>query len=600
MITQSPPEGAIFESGFNMHGARELARSVRAFLEGHGLCEQAVSEWELVTTEAAKSAVEKRSASQQPGNDTLRVMVNLWPESVEVCVDDHASDFALTNQPLFQNDSSESGLGLFIISKLTDSARYLSGAFGNTIVMRRARLPERSLLNVQCGDHLENTLDMMTEDLGTAYESLCTIFRFSKEFGETDDVQSFITHWLHELLRITGTTWFVMRRHQPADNTLQLLACSLAEKDIPAKMLSLSLEEHAIDSVETHAARTRREVWFDNCSSTGMLEPLTEFFEHPVSGISCPVHVSGRLFGVLTLGCASESCSLSTRDTRVVRMFADYIALQFSHQQAQQEVMRSRVIHRDLTIAAEIMRSLLPRQLPKISGYTCAAFLRPAQSVGGDLYDFLPLNDRGTLFVIADVMGKGPSAALIAIMFRSQLHTLARFAATPGKLLEQLNALLFQDLDHSDMFVSAQLVWFENATGNITIASAGHCPALIIDRYGRQLIEARGEGLPLGIDEHATFAEVKVDAHQACHILMLTDGVTDARNPRGEMLGKDNVVSCLMQFTTHGGNATRLQESVLTVIERHVQNAPAADDITLLVLSRDPTTEELNPNHSTP
>ena len=594
-MTQPLAQGAIFESGFHMHGARELARSVRVFLERHRLGEQAASEWELVTTEAAKNAVENRPTSQQPGNDTLRVMVNLWPESVEVCVDDHNADCALSSQSLAPIDVSESGLGHFIISQLTDSTRYLQGAFGSTLVMRRARPPVHNTMESQCGDRLETMLNMMTEDLGAAYESLCSIFRFSKEFGETDDMEGFITHWLHELLRITGTTWFLMRRHQPTDNTLELLACSLSEPDIPAKMLSLSLEEHLAPSVETLAARSRSEVWFDNCTSTTMLEPLTEFFEHPVSGISCPVHVAGRLFGVLTLGCASETCSLSARDTHVVRMFADYIALQHSHEQAQQEVMRSRVMHRDLAISAEIMSSLLPQELPKISGYTCAAFLRPAQSVGGDLYDFLPLDDQGTLFVIADVMGKGPSAALFAIMFRSHLHTLVRFAATPGKLLEQLNALLFQDLDHSDMFVSAQLVWFENATGSITVASAGHCPALIVDRHGRQLVEARGEGPPLGIDVNATFAEVTIDERQACHILMFTDGVTDARNPRGDMLGMDNIVSCLMQFTTKGGDAAQLQNSILAVIEQHVQNAPAADDITMLVISRDPPAHIIQP-----
>ncbi|OYW27688.1 MAG: hypothetical protein B7Z51_08715, partial [Methyloversatilis sp. 12-65-5] len=80
--------------------------------------------------------------------------------------------------------------------------------------MRRARPPAPSTLDLPCGDRLETMLDMMTDDLGAAYESLCSIFRFSKEFGETDDVQGFITHWLHELLRITGTTWFLMRRHQ--------------------------------------------------------------------------------------------------------------------------------------------------------------------------------------------------------------------------------------------------------------------------------------------------------------------------------------------------------------------------------------------------
>jgi serine phosphatase RsbU (regulator of sigma subunit) len=591
MKTSSPPGSAVFEADFHLQGARDLARSVRHFLERHRLGDQAASEWELVAAEAAKCAVEKGLCSRQRQDNLLRALVHVWPESVELCVDYPAPSFSLSSPGQSANELDESNLGHFIITQLTDCTRHLSGTSSCTLVMRRFRPSANGGCSddSQCGECLENTLHVMTADLGATYESLCCMFQFSKELGECDDMEHLIKKWLPELLRITGSTWFIMRRHQPESNSLQLLASSIDKNDGSSGLASLSLDAEAAQSVETCSAKTLREVWFDGCSSPSLLDHLTEYFDHPVSGISCPVHVAGHLFGVLTLGGSSSTCLFNTRDTRVIRMFADYIALRLRHEQALHEVTHSRLLHRDLSIAAEMMRSLLPRQLPELPGYTCDASLQPAQSVSGDLYDFLSLPDKGTLFVIADVMGKGPAAALFAIMFRTHLHTLAHLASTPGELLTSLNDQLFQDLSHSDMFVSAQLAWFENSSGSITIASAGHCPALIIDEHGRQLVEAWGDGPPLGIDQHATFSEVKIEQHQACHMLMFTDGATDAQNQNGEMLGKDSLVSCLVKFAGQGGNASRLKDSVLSLISQHVQNAPAVDDITLVTISRDRT-----------
>lgn len=326
---------------------------------------------------------------------------------------------------------------------------------------------------------------------------------------------------------------------------------------------------------------------FDDCTSHALKAPLIEIFHETVSGISYPVQVSGLLFGVLTLGCHTSTCKLKARDTRMTRIFADFLAIQLSHTMAQQEAASARMLQHDIAIAAEIQRLLLPRTLPVIPGFTCAAMLHAAQSVGGDFYDVLPLAGQGTLLVIADVMGKGPAAALFAIMFRTHLHMLSSMAATPGVLLSELNHRLYEDLDNTDMFVSAQLAWLDLPSGSVTIASAGHCPALIVDRRGRQLIEARCEGPPLGVDPEAEYGEITLDEQQNCHLLMITDGITDARNPKGEMLGMGPVVTCLMKHATQGGNATQLRESILTLITDHVQQAPAADDMTLLVLSRE-------------
>lgn len=590
--------GAIFENTHDATGARELARSVRSFLEQLDLDPKSVNDWELLTAEAANRAVlGQKSPSSQP--DRIEALVNVWPDSVVVSVESCqaiVSSEAAPAAPLDDEEEMRRHLGDLIITQLTDATRDQSSRQVRRQVMWRSlrSLPES---DAQCNEVLESTLDLMTEELGASYESLCALFQFSQEFAEAEDASACIQRWLKEVLRLTGATWFVFRRVSSSANSIELIATSLddtaSSEPVPALLLDT-------DSIEATVFNTGKEMWFDGCTPSVQRSALQDLLGHDAAGLSCPVKAAGKVYGVLSVGFEGGQCPFSARDSRIVRAFAGFTGIQLGFAEARRESLLASLMRRDLASAAEAQRSLLPKIMPVTPGYSSAALLIPALQVGGDLYDVISVDDEGTLFVIADVMGKGSAAALFAILLRSHLHALTRHASQPGELLSRLNAGLFADLDNCSTFISVQVAWLDHKSGSITIATAGHCPALAVDPQGHVLIEARGDGPPLGISRDATFAELRLTAEQAGHVLMITDGATDARNPKGEMLGKEPLITCLTRFAANGGVASGLLDNVRGVIHQHVAGADAADDITLLVISRQPllnaTPEPANPS----
>lgn len=576
--------GAIFENSHDATGARELARSVRAFLEKMDHDPKSVNDWELLIAEAANRAVSSQ-ASPSLLSDRIEALVNVWPDSVVVSVEScqaivHAVKALAI--PAEEEEEQQRQLSDLIISQLADATCDLSSRQVRRLVMRRS-LSSPPESEAQCNEVLESTLDLMTEELGTTYESLCALFQSSQEFAETEDTTACIQRWLKEVLRLTGATWFVFRRISGDGTSLELAATSQGGTSPTGPATPLPL---GTDSIEACVMKTGKEVWFDNCTPTAQLGALQDLLGHDVAGLSCPVKAAGKVYGVLSAGFEGGQCRFSARDSRIVRAFAGFTGIQIGFAEARLESLLTSLMRRDLAAAAEAQRSLLPQVMPDTPGYSSAALLIPALQVGGDFYDVIPVDGEGTLFVIADVMGKGSAAALFAILLRSHLHAQTHLASQPGELLARLNASLFTDLDNCSTFISVQVAWLDHKTGSITIATAGHCPALAVDPQGHIILEARGDGPPLGISRDATFAELRLTDGQAGHLVMITDGATDARNLRGEMLGKEPLITCLTHFTSQGGSAVDLLENIRKVIEQHVAGAEAADDITLLVISR--------------
>ena len=138
------------------------------------------------------------------------------------------------------------------------------------------------------------------------------------------------------------------------------------------------------------------------------------------------------------------------------------------------EQVASILLEHDLRLARSIQQAFLPRQIPQPTGASLAGRSISAREVGGDFFDVLRWGDSGLLLVVADVMGKGMSAALVAGMLRSHIHALQEWAIRPGDLLGKINQRLDPDLDATEMFITAQLVFVDVASR--TGASRSSCP----------------------------------------------------------------------------------------------------------------------------
>ena len=232
-----------------------------------------------------------------------------------------------------------------------------------------------------------------------------------------------------------------------------------------------------------------------------------------------------------------------------------------------------------------IQRSLLPKIIPKLSGYGLAGFCESAHQVGGDFYDVIKINDDAILLIIADVMGKGIPAAMFAAILRSLLRAVPEWMNQPAALLGRVNRLLFEELSGVDMFITAQLVYVDSRARKITTASAGHCPVLLgVDGEGN--VKALSpEGLPLGILPETTFSNQTEVLPKNCRVLLYTDGLTEARNAEGEFFGQERLVRWLRKASQTKKSAEELKEDLAAELVGFQSTASLSDDQTFLIMA---------------
>jgi sigma-B regulation protein RsbU (phosphoserine phosphatase) len=233
---------------------------------------------------------------------------------------------------------------------------------------------------------------------------------------------------------------------------------------------------------------------------------------------------------------------------------------------------RARVaLEGELAAAREIQRSILPTSMPAVAGLRVEAHYDPASSVAGDLYDFLAIDDARAGVLVADVSGHGVPAALVASMMKIAVSSQSRLAREPGALLREVNRTLLGQVRRA--FVTATYLSFDTATRSVEVANAGHPPPLL--RRGSIVRELGPRGVLLGRFD-AQYESETIALQGGDRVVVYTDGVTEARNARGEEFGEAR----LQQLVRDGAGAAEIGRAV----RAWRSDRSEADDVTLLVI----------------
>ncbi|MGD0735895.1 MAG: PP2C family protein-serine/threonine phosphatase [Terracidiphilus sp.] len=192
-------------------------------------------------------------------------------------------------------------------------------------------------------------------------------------------------------------------------------------------------------------------------------------------------------------------------------------------------------IQKELEVARRMQLSILPAAFPASADFRVAARYVPMTSVAGDLYDFLLSADRQAGLLIADVSGHGVPAALIASMVKMAATTQRANAAHPAQLLTVMNAALCGNTQ--GQFVTAAYVYLDAASRKLRYAAAGH-PAMLILRDG-VVTEIAENGLMLAMSDLATYSDKTLPIEPGDRLLLYTDGIVEARNAEGKLLGEN-------------------------------------------------------------
>jgi len=237
---------------------------------------------------------------------------------------------------------------------------------------------------------------------------------------------------------------------------------------------------------------------------------------------------------------------------------------------------------RELEIAKEIQDNFLPETTPAIPGLDIAAVTIPAMEIGGDFYDFIPVEGYRHGFVVADVSGKGVSAALFMALSRTLIRASGQENPDPMMAIQKANRLIYDD-GRSSMFVTVFYSVLDAPAMTFSYVNAGHNPPLLV-RGDPPEIRTLGEGrcIALGVVPEVTMTCAALVLEPGDLIVMYTDGVTEAFNPQDEEFGEERLAEYLQKH--RHSPAREIIDGLIDEIRGYCGSAPQSDDITLVIL----------------
>lgn len=236
-------------------------------------------------------------------------------------------------------------------------------------------------------------------------------------------------------------------------------------------------------------------------------------------------------------------------------------------------------INAEMNIAAQIQRGLLPKEIDKDKAFEISAIMTPARNVGGDLYDYMKLDDGRVLLVIADVSGKGVSAAIFMSMTLTLIRQYARLGKSVSEILSYANNALCGN-NPQMLFVTAFVAIYNKADGKLVYANAGHNYPYIIGKELKILDDTHC--VPIGMFENENYSESEISIDIGDILFMYTDGVNEAVSVDSKLYGVDRLEKCLNEYkATDKGS---IVEYVYHSVSEFAQDAEQSDDITMLSL----------------
>ncbi len=248
---------------------------------------------------------------------------------------------------------------------------------------------------------------------------------------------------------------------------------------------------------------------------------------------------------------------------------------------AQAQIIEKEKLEKELQLAARIQASILPPALPQLPGYDFGAQILPARAVGGDWFDFIPLDDTRLGIVVGDVSDKGVPAAIFLAHTHALLHAAASSTVAPRQTLERVNQQL-QQMNAAGMFATVLYGILNSATGEFCYARAGHELPLLSAADGTLLTLPLGPGQVLGLWPAPAIDEQSLQLPAGGTLLLFTDGATDCRNPAREFFGSERLQAKVQALAAQSGQT--LCDDILRTLLDFQSTAPQQDDITLVAV----------------
>jgi phosphoserine phosphatase RsbU/P len=306
--------------------------------------------------------------------------------------------------------------------------------------------------------------------------------------------------------------------------------------------------------------------------------------------LAVPLRTRAEILGVLLLGDPRHRAGFSAQEKQVLRAGADQFALMIENARLTDRVVEQETLRRDIALASDVQRRLLPDAPPRVDGADFAATSVPARRIGGDYYDFVELGDRRIGIALADVSGKGVAAALIMSVVQASLRIISSEGdVPPPRLVARMNEFVYRSTSASKYatFFYAEL---DGGRRQLRYVNAGHnAPFLLRAAAGRSTESGLPEieqlsvgGTVVGMFPEVRYDEATVDLGPGDVLLVFTDGVPEAHNAENEEFGEERLLQLLRQ-TAHL-SANEISARISAEMKNWIGDAEQYDDLTSIVM----------------
>jgi sigma-B regulation protein RsbU (phosphoserine phosphatase) len=300
------------------------------------------------------------------------------------------------------------------------------------------------------------------------------------------------------------------------------------------------------------------------------------------SEIAVPIISNGEVIGALNLE-SDRLGAYTEADAELLESFAAAAAIAIEKATLHRQVLEKQRMDQQLRLARHVQTSLLPSRAPALEGYDIDGLNLPTWEIGGDYFDYVPLEDGRLGLVIADVSGKGVPAALLMATFRAALRTAVRRERRVPAIVRHVEQILLESMDGA-RFVTALYGVLEPRTGRFTYANCGHNPPLLLRARGGRAVLDRGRPA-LGIGAGARFDRAAtITVAPGDTLVLYTDGVIELNNPDLVEFGEVRLEGVLRAAA--GRSAADTIGAVVDATRAHAGQVSYEDDFTLVVVRR--------------
>jgi sigma-B regulation protein RsbU (phosphoserine phosphatase) len=303
------------------------------------------------------------------------------------------------------------------------------------------------------------------------------------------------------------------------------------------------------------------------------------------SCMAAPLFVEDRVIGLIYLEVRLGRKSFSEEDLRLLTSLANTSAIKIQNLRLQEGAAARQRIERDMALAWDIQRRLLPETEPVLPHTQLLGRTVPSRTVSGDYYDFFERGDKSLDVVVADVSGKGMGASILATLVQAAFQVWAGEHFPPDRLCSRLNDMVFRRTS-PEKFITFFLALYDPESGSVVYTNAGHNPGILVRKSGTwELLSAHGP--PLGLFPGKTYGSGTFTMGEGDLLALYTDGVTEAANPEEEEFGMERLVETLVR--SRALSVAEIDAEIAAALVAFTSGTPFGDDRTFVLLKRSET-----------